>query len=212
MKPLHTGGAHTPLTPSFTPRIHTLRSHPVCTPCTAKVMLFILSKLSTRFNQLSALQYGVASPRETSTMRHKYWFGLTLESGPGVHVTKLRVILMREAELKQIPPVWTDTDGRGSCERDAEGSPLDGNVSFFRGMLAAEEAALTKLKESALTRSLRATDARSTPHVAKLREQYSLPVPLLAAIEATSSAGGALVLRLLTCLCCRWVMRWDGRW
>ena len=36
-----------------------------------KVMLFVLNKLSARFNQLAALQYGVAPPVAAARMRHK---------------------------------------------------------------------------------------------------------------------------------------------
>lgn len=167
--------------------------HSLCEADQEKVMLFVLNKLSTRFNHLSALHYGVAPSPEASRMRHQYWFGLTLESGPGVHVTKLRIILMRDAELRRVLPAWacsahgckpaSDTAAGASRHgrhghRGSHGEVGDtpSSVRLLHDLVAAEEAALRSLWEEPATRWLMATEARRTPAVSVLKERFGLPV------------------------------------
>ena len=66
------------------------------------VMNFVLNKLSAMFNRQAAIMYKTDGS-DGAIQRCKLWFGLTLETGPGLNVNKLRIMMIHDADLTRIP-------------------------------------------------------------------------------------------------------------
>ena len=66
------------------------------------VMNFVLNKLSAMFNRQAAIMYKTDGS-DGAIQKRKLWFGLTLETGPGLNVNKLRIMMIHDADLTRIP-------------------------------------------------------------------------------------------------------------